>query len=207
MSDLRHYLADPEVRKRAWQSRKTHPAWTALPNDGHRALVELERAGRLHALLTQNIDGLHQRAGSSPNLVIELHGTIWEVECLDCHARTRMVDQLTRVSEEQPDPPCELCGGILKSATISFGQALDPDVIDRAVVAARSADLFVAIGTSLTVHPAAGLCGVALDAGARLIVINAQPTPYDDAADEVLREPIGEILPALTSNLDRGSVT
>jgi NAD-dependent deacetylase len=201
MSDIRHYVSDPEVRRLAWQSRKTHAAWTAAPNDGHRALVDLERSGRLVALLTQNIDGLHQRAGSSPDKVVELHGTVWWAECLSCGVRTPMAEQLARVTDETPDPPCELCGGIQKSATISFGQALDPDVIDRAVAAARSCDVFLAIGSSLTVHPAAGLCGVAVDAGARLVVVNAQPTPYDDAAYAVLRGSIGEILPALTRDL------
>jgi NAD-dependent deacetylase len=203
MSDLRHYVADPEVRRRAWQSRKTHPAWTAEPNDGHRALVDLERSGRLSALLTQNIDGLHQRAGSSADVVIELHGTIWQVECLGCGARTRMADQLQRVTDADPDPACELCGGILKSATISFGQQLDQRVVERAARAASECDLFVAIGSSLTVHPAAGLCSVAVEAGARLVVVNAQQTPYDGVADEVLRGPIGEILPTLTRDLVR----
>jgi NAD-dependent deacetylase len=201
MADVRHYLADPEVRRRAWQSRKTHPAWGAEPNAGHLALVDLERSGRLHALLTQNIDGLHQRAGSSPDTVVELHGTIWAVECMDCGARTRMADQLERVSEDLPDPPCEACGGILKSATISFGQQLNPRVIDRAVLAAQSCDLFLAIGSSLTVHPAAGMCGLAIEAGAALVVVNAQETPYDDVAAAVLRGSISEILPTLTRDL------
>ena len=201
MSDLSHYLNDPEVRRRAWRSRKTHPAWTAEPNAGHLALVDLERSGRLVSLLTQNIDGLHQRAGSSPDLVVELHGTIWAVDCMDCGARTRMADQLDRFSDETPDPPCETCGGILKSATISFGQQLNPRVVDRAVRAAQSCDLFLAIGSSLTVHPAAGMCGLAIEAGAALVVLNAQETPYDGVAAAVLRGPIGEILPGLTRDL------
>ena len=201
MSDLRHYVADPDVRRRAWQSRKTHPAWTAEPNDGHRALVDLERTGRLQAILTQNIDGLHQRAGSSDEIVIELHGTIWQVECLGCGARTRMSDQLERVTDDEPDPPCELCGGILKSATISFGQRLNNDVLKAAAIAAENCDLFLAVGSSLTVMPAAGLCEVAVEAGARLVVVNAQETPYDAIASAVIREPIGEILPALVRDL------
>ena len=106
LSSYDDYVRDPEVRRRAWQARKTHPAWTAEPNDGHRALVALERAGKLRGLPTQNIDGLHQRAGSSPELVIELHGTIWQVECLSCGARTAMADQLARVTDAEPDPPC-----------------------------------------------------------------------------------------------------
>ena len=201
MSDIRHYVNDPDVRRLAWQSRKTHPAWSAQPNNGHAALVELERSGRLVALLTQNIDGLHQRAGSTPEKVVELHGTVWWAECLGCGARTPMAEQLARVSDEDPDPSCLVCGGIQKSATVSFGQPLDPAVIDRAVDAARACDLFLAIGSSLTVQPAAGLCGVAVDGGARLVVVNAQPTPYDDLADVVLRGPIGELLPALARDL------
>jgi len=201
LSSYDDYVRDPEVRRRAWQARKTHPAWTAEPNDGHRALVALERAGKLRGLPTQNIDGLHQRAGSSPELVIELHGTIWQVECLSCGARTAMADQLARVTDAEPDPPCELCGGILKSATISFGQRLDNDVLEAAAIAAERCDLFIAVGSSLTVRPASGLCDVAVDAGAPLIVINAEETPYDDLAAEVLRGPIGEILPAVTRDL------
>jgi len=201
---LAAYVADPEVRRRAWASRRAHAAWTAEPNGGHRALVELERSGRMVALLTQNVDELHQRAGSAPDLVVELHGTIWQVECLDCSRRTSMAAELTRVSAAEPDPPCRSCGGILKSATIFFGQPLAPAVIDRAGRAADNCDLFLAVGTSLTVQPAAGLCGVALAAGARLVVVNAAPTPYDEAAraggGAVLRERIGDVLPTLTND-------
>jgi NAD-dependent deacetylase len=197
MATLSAYVADPELRKRSWTSRRDHPAWTAEPNAGHRALVALEASGQLVALLTQNIDGLHQRAGSSPELVVELHGTLREVQCLSCGLRRPMAETLARVDAGEADPPCLTCGGILKSATISFGQALDPVVLRRAYDAAASCELFLAIGTSLTVQPAAGTCDAALDAGARLVIINAQPTPYDDLADAVLQEPIGEILPAL----------
>jgi NAD-dependent deacetylase len=197
MSTLQDYVADPDVRQRAWQSRKAHPAWTAEPNDAHRALVDLEKTGKLTALVTQNIDELHQRAGSSRELVVELHGTIWWAECLTCGIRSPMADELGRVSDDEPDPECTLCGGILKSATVSFGQPLDPQVLQRAWRAAQDCELFVAIGTSLTVQPAAGLCEVAVEAGARFVVVNAEPTPYDGLADAVLREPIGDILPSL----------
>jgi NAD-dependent deacetylase len=200
-ADIASYVADPEVRRQAWRGRRDHPAWTAQPNAGHRALVDLERAGRLRALLTQNIDGLHQRAGSSPHLVVELHGTVWEVACLSCSARTSMADELARVDAGDPDPSCRRCGGILKSATVSFGQQLDPDVVSAAVEAAGDCDVFLAVGSSLTVQPAAGLCGVAASSGARLVVVNAQPTPYDAIADAVLREPIGRALPALVGAL------
>lgn len=205
MSTLQDYLADPAVRRRAWQSRKLHPAWDAQPNHAHRALVDLERSGRLVALLTQNIDELHQRAGSSREKVVELHGTIWWAECLTCGVRSPMADELARVNDDEPDPPCLVCGGILKSATISFGQALQPAVLERAAAAAQDCEVFLVVGSSLTVQPAAGLCLVARDSGARLVIVNAEPTPYDDVADAVLRRPIGEILPVLTADLgERG---
>lgn len=197
MFTLQHYVSDREVRVQAWRGRRDHPAWTAQPNAGHRALVELERRGKLRAIVTQNIDELHQRAGSSPAKVIEIHGTVWQAECLTCGVRAAMDEVLARVDAGEDDPPCELCGGILKSATISFGQALRPQVLAEAVRAAQECELFLAVGTSLLVHPAAGLCDVAVEAGARLVVINAEPTPYDSVASAVLRSPIGTTLPRL----------
>jgi NAD-dependent deacetylase len=194
---LSYYVADPDIRRRAWLMRRDLQAGDVEPNEGHRALVDLERRGRLRALLTQNIDGLHQRAGSSPGLVLELHGTVHEVQCLSCGDRTTMRSALERVDAGEPDPACLDCGGILKSATISFGQALDAAVIDAAARAAADCDVFLAVGTSLTVHPAAGLTEVAAGRGARVVVVNAEPTPYDDLADLVVREPIGRALPRL----------
>jgi NAD-dependent deacetylase len=199
MFTIDNYLADRDVRVRAWRNRREHPAWTAQPNDGHRALVELERQGRLGAIVTQNIDGLHQAAGSSPELVHEIHGTIWEAVCLTCQRRSPMSDVLARVDAGEDDPPCEACDGIQKSATISFGQSLDPDVLDASVHAARDSDLFLAVGSSLQVQPAASLCGVATGAGHPLVVVNAEPTPYDDLARAVIREPIGQVLPRLVA--------
>ncbi len=197
MFTLSAYLEDADLRVRSWQNRRDHSAWTAEPNSGHRALADLERGGRLVALLTQNIDGLHQRAGSSPERVLELHGTLWEAECLSCRRRQPMAETLARVDAGEADPPCPVCGGLLKSATISFGQALDPVVLRRAYEAAASCDLFLAVGSSLTVQPAAGTCGAAIDAGARLVIVNAQPTPYDDVADAVISASIAAVLPAL----------
>ncbi|HVS67607.1 MAG TPA: NAD-dependent deacylase [Mycobacteriales bacterium] len=193
------YVNNPDVRRESWAKRLAHEAWQAQPNAGHEALVALERSGRLRALITQNVDGLHQRAGSSAELVIEIHGTIWFAECLTCGIKLPMADVLDRVRAGEADPPCELCGGIMKSATISFGQALKEDVIRASVDAAASCELFLAIGTSLTVHPAAGLCDVAMRAGARLVVINAEETPYDAVADAVINDPISEVLPRLVS--------
>ncbi|TDC97450.1 Sir2 family NAD-dependent protein deacetylase [Actinomadura sp. 7K507] len=199
MSTIGTYLADPDVRRRAWRSRRDNPLWDAEPNAAHAALAELERAGRLRALITQNIDGLHQRAGSGAGTVIEIHGSMRDAVCLSCDLRTPMTEILKRVDAGEEDPSCVECGGIQKSATISFGQALDQDVLDAAVTASRSCDLFIAVGTSLTVQPAAGLCLEAVDHGARLVIINAEETPYDGLADAVLRRPIGETLPRLAA--------
>jgi len=204
---LQNYVADPDVRTRAWQTRRDHPAFTATPNSGHDALVALERTGRLLALITQNIDGLHQRAGSDPDKVIEIHGTVHEVECLRCADRTTMLSALDRVAAGESDPACLICGGILKSATISFGQALHERTLRRAVTAAAECDLFLAVGTSLTVHPAAGLVDLALEAGAPVVIINAEPTPYDEDATFVIRERIGAVLPALVGTAEPGGRT
>jgi NAD-dependent deacetylase len=199
LSNIHYYMSDPEVRRLSWQSRLEHPVWHAVPNSGHRALVDLERAGRLHALITQNIDGLHQLAGNSPEVVIEVHGTLRDVMCMQCGWRGPMSHALERVRAGEDDPPCHSCGGILKSATISFGQPLLPQVIERATQAADEADLLLAVGTSLQVYPIAGVVPAAKAAGARVVIVNAEPTAFDNLADAVIRAPIGEVLPALCS--------
>jgi NAD-dependent deacetylase len=197
LSDIRYYMADPEVRRLAWQSRLEHPGWRAQPNAGHRALVELERRGKLHALITQNIDELHQRAGNSPDRVIEVHGTMRKVVCMACGERAPMEKALARVRAGEADPPCRSCGGILKSATISFGQALVPEVIERAMRAAAQADLLLAVGSTLQVYPVAGAVPAAKAAGAKLVIVNAEPTAFDDLADAVFNDSISEVLPKL----------
>jgi len=197
LSDIRYYTADAEIRRKSWQSRLAHPAWTARPNAGHEAIVGLERRGKLHALITQNIDGLHQKAGNSPDLVIEVHGTVHGVVCLSCGSKGPMQAALARVRGGESDPACTHCGGILKSDTISFGQALVPEVIDRAMRAAAEADLLISVGTSLQVYPIAGAVPAAKHAGARVVIVNAQPTPFDGIADAVLRGAIGETLPRI----------
>jgi NAD-dependent deacetylase len=202
LSNIHYYMADPEVRRRAWQGRLTHPAWTAEPNSGHRALVELERCGRLHAVITQNVDGLHQRAGLSPERVIEVHGTVHDVVCMDCGWRGPMQSVLDRVRAGETDPPCRECGiGILKSATISFGQSLVPEVIDRALRVAREAEVLLTVGTSLQVFPVAHAVTVAKSSGARVVIVNAEPTPFDDIADAVFHAPIAEVLPAMCGSV------
>lgn len=194
---LQNYLADPAVRVRAWRSRRDHPAWAARPNPAHRAIAAFGDTGRLLAVVTQNIDGLHQAAGVPDEQVVEIHGTLREAECLGCGNRVPMAEALARVDAGEEDPPCLSCDGIQKSATISFGQALVPAVLDAAVEGIRECDLMVTAGTSLQVQPAASLCDLAQGSGARLVVLNAEPTPYDEQADAVLREPLGTLLPRL----------
>jgi NAD-dependent deacetylase len=200
LATLQHYVADPEVRKRAWRSRVESPAWQARPNAGHRALVTLERRGKLDTLITQNVDGLHQKAGSSPERVVEIHGTLHEVVCLDCGERAPMERALARVRGGEEDPPCRSCGGILKSATISFGQGLVPGDLARAERAAAACDMMLAVGTTLSVYPVAGVVPVAKRAGARVIIVNGEPTAMDELADLMLQGPIGEILPRIVGD-------
>ena len=197
MATLQHYVADPDVRKRSWQDRLSSPAWQAKPNAGHLALVELERRGNLDTLVTQNVDGLHLMAGTSPERLIQIHGTMREVTCLACGERAPMERALARVRAGEDDPACRSCGGILKSATISFGQSLVAADLTRAQQAAHRSDLMLAVGTKLSVWPIAGVVPTAKEAGARVVIINAEPTELDSMADAVLRGSISEILPRL----------
>jgi NAD-dependent deacetylase len=159
--------------------------------------VELERCGKLHTLITQNIDGLHQRAGSSAERVVEIHGTIRQVVCMACGERAPIERALERVRGGEEDPPCRSCGGILKSATISFGQSLVEEDLRRSERAARECDLLLAVGSSLSVYPIAAVVPLAKRAGAGLVIVNGEPTEMDALADVVLGGRIGEVLPAL----------
>ncbi len=206
LSTIDAYVSDPGVRRQAWRSRVDSPTWSAQPNRGHRALVDLEQQGRLHTLVTQNIDGLHQAAGNDPTKIVEIHGTMRDVICLACGDRNPAGPTLQRVRAGEDDPRCRrpvpgaaTCGGILKSATISFGQHLLPADLDRAEAAARSCDLLLTVGTSLGVYPAAGMVPLAAQHGAAIVIVNAEPTPFDDLAAIVLRAPIGDVLPALVA--------
>jgi NAD-dependent deacetylase len=169
--------------------------WTVQPNAGHRALVDLHRKGRLDLLVTQNVDGLHQRAGFPPARLVEIHGTVHEFQCLSCPDRGPIERVLERVRAGDEDPHCRSCGGILKSATISFGQALVPDDLERAQVAAATCDLILGIGSTLAVYPAASMVPIALRAGAKLIIMNAQETDFDPYASVILRGQLGTVLP------------
>ncbi|AUY51301.1 Sir2 family NAD-dependent protein deacetylase [Streptomyces sp. CB01881] len=195
------YLADPDVRRRAWLMRRDAGALAAVPNAGHRALVGLERSGLPVRVLTQNVDGLHQRAGQTARKVLELHGTAREVQCVDCRAVGPTEEVLERVAAGEPDPPCRECGGVLKPRTVMFGENLDPVVLEQADAISKACDVFIAVGTSLQVFPVAALPLNALKTGARLIIVNGESTAFDEAASEVIREPISTALPALVRRL------
>ncbi|MEV8532517.1 Sir2 family NAD-dependent protein deacetylase [Streptomyces sp. NPDC051211] len=192
-----YYMADPEIRRRSWQMRVEVGALAARPNAAHFAVAELERGGTPVRVLTQNVDGLHQLAGLPDRKVFELHGTARAVVCTRCHVRSAMAEALARVTAGDPDPACLACGGILKSATVMFGERLDPQVLAQAMAVAKGCQIFIAVGTTLQVQPAASLAGIAAEHGARLIIVNAEETPYDPLAEEVVREPIGTALPKL----------
>lgn len=201
MATLQHYMADPEVRRQTWQTRLHHPIWLAQPNAAHLALVELERTGRLHTLVTQNVDGLHQRAGSSRERIVEVHGTVHEVVCMRCGERGSMLPVLERVRSGEQDPECRKCGGILKSATISFGQALVATDLARAEEAARACDLLLAAGSTLSVYPVAAMVPTAKRAGARIVIMNGSATEMDELADVVVSGPLGNTLPRVVARL------
>lgn len=196
---LQHYMANKEARVRSWRGRLDSPLAKAEPNAGHRALVDLEKKGKLQALVTQNIDGLHHAAGNNAANIVEVHGNVREFRCMSCTDRGPIERVLDRVRAGEDDPPCRSCGGILKSATISFGQNLERESIERSETAAAASDVFLAIGTSLAVYPVALAPEIALRAGAKLAILNAEETPYDPVAHVVIRERLGEVLPRLVA--------
>ena len=197
LSTIDHYLGNPDVRERAWRSRMDHPAWRADPNPGHTALAELGRTGRLALTVTQNIDGLHGESGLPSEDIVEVHGTMRQVRCVDCGMTSPMQTTLDRVRAGEADPPCELCGGILKSATIFFGEALVPADLNRALTAAAEADLLLTVGTTLQVYPVADMVPIAASNGASIVIVNGEPTPMDDLADAVVLGSISDVLPAI----------
>ncbi|CAM4479630.1 Sir2 family NAD-dependent protein deacetylase [Nocardia ninae] len=206
LSTYDNYLADPDLRQRAWLARRDNPAWQARPNAAHTALAELAQAGRAVTIITQNIDRLHQRAGFPDDRVIEIHGNMFEVVCVECVYQTTMAATLDRVAAGEVDPPCPDCGGVLKSATIMFGQQMDRRTMMKAMLTAQTSEIFLAIGSSLQVEPAASMCAIAVENGADLIIVNAEPTPYDSMATEIVREPIGTAVPRLVAEiLDGGA--
>jgi NAD-dependent deacetylase len=198
---LKSFLADSEVRQRFWRTYLGHTGWRAEPNAAHRALAALERSGVAVRILTQNVDGLHQRAGSTPRKVLELHGTMHEVRCTGCGRRSPSRPVLDRVAAGDADPHCRDCGAVLKLAVVMFGEHLDPDTIGQARQIAAHSGLLIAIGSSLQVEPVASLCAIAADAGGRLVIVNRDPTPYDGLATAVIRDPIGTAIPQICAAL------
>ncbi len=197
VSTLSWYLQDPGVRAKAWRFRAESPVYDAHPNHAHRALVSLEQGARLTGLITQNTDGLHQLAGSNPELVIELHGNSRTWRCESCRATGAMTEMVRRVRAGENDPRCPYDSGIVRATTILFEENLDPATIDAAVAAVDEADVLWVIGTSLTVHPAAGLVPYACRRGIPVVIVNAEPTDYDRVAHSVHRGSIVEVVPAL----------
>jgi NAD-dependent deacetylase len=197
MSNIQYYVNDREVRKKAWRYRMENRMWLREPNPGHLSCLRLEQREKLFMVITQNVDGLHLKAGTSPARLVEIHGTMREVVCLDCGERAPIERALARVEAGEDDPPCRSCGGILKTATISFGQGLVQKDMERAQQAARACDLMLAVGSTLSVYPIAGVVPVAKEQGARVVIINAEPTAMDSLADAVLRGSISEIFPQI----------
>ena len=199
--DFQEFVSSEAGRVEYWRQKAA--AWPAMraaqPNAGHYAFVELHRQGRLAALVTQNIERLHQRSGLPADSVLELHGTTTEAVCLTCGDRITSDEACRRIEAGEKAPRCRACGGLLKPATISFGQAMPLDVMARAQAAAETCDLLLAVGSSLVVEPAASIPRAAKAAGARLVIVNREPTPLDGIADGVARGEIGEVLPALVA--------
>jgi NAD-dependent deacetylase len=195
------FMRDAKVRAKFWRVYLDHPAWDATPNAAHDALVRLDRAGVAVRSLTQNVDGLHQRAGLPARKVLELHGTMHSTVCTRCHVRIPTTDVRERIAAGEVDPRCLRCGGILKLATVLFGERLDPGVMGQAVAIVSASPLLLAVGTSLLVEPAASLCRVAVERGANLVVVNREETPYDDIAAEVIRADITDAVPAIVEML------
>ena len=194
---LAFYLQDEELRQRSWRNRLKWINNNPQPNDGHRALIALERRNALLAIVTQNVDELHQRAGHDPEKVFEVHGTLHRTCCWGCKDRRPMTEALARVQAGDVDPKCELCGGILKSDTILFGQSLDQVVMQKAMQVSSECDVFLAIGTSLSVFPACNTLPRAKSCGAKIVIVNGQPTEMDVYADAIVNAPIAEVLPQI----------
>lgn len=197
-SHIDTWVNDPDYRRQRWQSMAEGAVWAQRdPNPGHRAMLGLEARSKLHTLVTQNVDGLHQDAGSDPAKVVEVHGTTRRVKCLDCGDGAPIEVALDRVRAGDVDPDCPTCGGLLKSATISFGQALEVDALRRAEQAAVECDLLLAVGTSLGVFPVANMVPIAVNTGADVVIVNAEPTGFDHLATVVVQDSISAVLPTI----------
>ncbi len=193
------YLSDPEHRRRRWQMALDSPIREALPNPAHEAVVDLWKAGKLAGCVTQNIDGLHQAAGLPAEEVVELHGTARRVACLGCSAGWPTEEVLERVRAWEPDPACPHCGGLLKAATISFGQMMPEAAMARAYELAERADAVLSVGSTLSVYPAAFIPLEAAGRGVPLVIVNRGPTEHDRAAWVKVEGSAGEVLPHLVA--------
>jgi NAD-dependent deacetylase len=196
------FLRSPEARFEYWRQKALAAGdfERAEPNAGHQTIARWESEGRVVGVITQNIDGLHQRAGNER--VLELHGTVRWIVCVDCEARYEPLPLLDWYRQHQRVPTCKECGSErMKSATVSFGQSLPEDVLEASVELARQSDLLLAIGSSLVVYPAAGLPEIAHRSGAKLVIINRDPTDLDELADAVIAEPIGQVLTAIDASI------
>lgn len=191
---IQNYLANPEHRKRVWRMRIENFLKAYEPNPAHHAIAELERMGLLDCVVTQNIDGLHQKAGNTR--VLELHGHTREAKCMRCDRRWPTEEISARVEAGDEDPHCEHCEGIIKVCTVSFGEAMPQDVLAESFARAEACDLCLVVGSSLVVFPAADVPLAAARGGARLAIVNAEPTPMDRLADPVVAAQAGRVLPA-----------
>lgn len=196
---IQNFVADPEIRRRSWQMRLDTAMWSAQPNDGHRGVARLEALGVAPVVVTQNIDGLHQEAGSTD--VVEVHGTTREYMCLGCGARGPIAEVLALVEAGDFDPRCADCSGLLKSATISFGQSLDEAVLDRAFDEAARADVCLALGSTLSVVPAAYVPLEVARNGGRLVIVNDEATDLDEVAAVKVSDKTGTVLPMLADGV------
>lgn len=201
MSTLSWYLKSPEVRERAWQMRLESGIWAASPTEAHHRIAQAENQADVKAVVTQNTDGLHTLAGSSPDKVLEVHGSARTWQCEDCDATGPMEDQIRRVKDGEPDPSCPQCGGITRATTILFEEMLKTDVIEAAFEAAENCDWIIAVGTSLSVTPVAHMFPTAIEAGARGMILNAEPTAFDPYAEEVVRGDLQETVPRVLDEL------
>jgi len=201
--DFQDYIADPAARRLSWQRRfEMEETWNkVLPNDGHRAVAQLVARGKVSHVITQNIDALHQAGGVTDQQVIELHGNTRHAKCLDCGMRVEIADIRKHFEAHGDAPGCAACGGIVKTATISFGQPMPELEMARAAAAAKACDLMLVLGSSLAVYPAAGVPLLAKRNGARLAILNRDETPQDQFADLVVRAEIGPTLQAVIDSL------
>jgi len=201
---IQKFIADPEARKKQWQFLVKGGFLTdAEPNHAHRVIAELEKMDKLDAVITQNIDNLHQKAGNSPEKVFELHGNMSWARCLNCATRYSMDHIRHRLDEGEDIPVCENCRGMLKPDVILFGEALPEDVMAAAVSHARSCDLLIVVGSSLVVYPAAYIPVYAMEAGAKLVIINMTATSHDYLSHVVINKKAGDVMQGVLEHVKK----